>query len=156
MKSIVLFLLLGMSLNLAAGGGSKSDAIYQQFDGQEGVTALRFSKSMIDAVDLDLEWKEQMKFVQGDLSQIRLLVLSDDRKTDGSIKKIIRSFKKAGYEEVVMENEDKDGDVDEDDVLMMVKRKGNKVSEVHFISFGTDNIQGVFSIYGDLKVSDDK
>ncbi|UTW62139.1 DUF4252 domain-containing protein [bacterium SCSIO 12741] len=157
MKSIVLFLLLALSLNLAAGGKSKSDAIYDQYNGQDGVLAMSFSKTMLDAVDLDVEWKEQMKYVQGDLSQIRMMLLSDNRVEDGSIKKIIRSFKKSGYEEVWIENEGEDENGEpEDDLLLMVKRDGNNVSEVHFISFGSDSIQGVFSIYGDLQVTDDK
>lgn len=52
---------------------SKSDKMYDAFSGKEGVSDFSFSKSMIDAIDIDLGDDGDEKNVIGDLHQVRLI-----------------------------------------------------------------------------------
>ena len=51
---------------------STSDKMYDAFSGNDGISSFSFSKSMIDAIDIDLG-DEDEKNVTGDLHQIRFM-----------------------------------------------------------------------------------
>src|SRR5680860_231872 len=147
--SLVAIMLIVVQL---VSGQSKSDKIYDVFSGKEGVSNFSFSKSMIDAIDLDLgDDEEGEKKVTGDLFQIRFMSynpkkgsLSGPAFTKKAVALLPSQYKKY---------EDDDDDSDAEIWLLGGKKK---FSECHvFITNEEDDqMRFVVSFYGDFTVND--
>lgn len=130
---------------------SRSYRIFDEYANHDGFTYLAFSKSMIDAVNLNLD--DENKKITGDLNEIRILILNREKSNlGGSLPKIIsEKFNKLNYRMV----EPKDAD-DSDNVEFWVEGDSKKVKECHVIV--TDSKDGQFSclvsFYGNFKVED--
>ncbi len=131
---------------------SKSDKMYEAFSEEEGVASFSFSKSMIDAVNIDLGEKEDRKNVSGDLHQVRFMAYNPDKgdlSGPAFCKKAIdllpSKYKK--YEE----KDEKDTDTE---IRLLGKRK--HFSECHlFITNKQENqMSFVVSFYGNFTVND--
>jgi len=130
---------------------SKSDKIYDTFAGRPGITNFSFSKSMIDAIDIDLGDDGDERNVTGDLSEIRFLSynpekgqLSGQEFMENAIKMLPRSYKK--YEE----------DDDDSDTEIWLLGRSKKYKECHLF-VKNENGKGnrfIVSFYGDFKVDD--
>jgi len=136
---------------LTGSAQSKSYRIFDEFSNREGFTSLSFSKSMIDAVDLELD--DENKKITGDLNEIRILFLNREKSNLGvSLPKTIADkFNKLNYKKV--EPKDKG---DSDDVEFWIEGDSKKVRECHVIV--TDSKDNQFSclvsFYGNFKVED--
>jgi len=136
---------------LTGSAQSKSYRIFDEFSNREGFTYLSFSKSMIDAVDLELD--DENKKITGDLNEIRILFLNREKSNLGvSLPKTIADkFNKLNYKKV--EPKDKG---DSDDVEFWIEGDSKKVRECHVIV--TDSKDNQFSclvsFYGNFKVED--
>src|SRR5665648_514976 len=113
---------------LTGSAQSKSYRIFDEFSNREGFTSLSFSKSMIDAVDLELD--DENKKITGDLNEIRILFLNREKSNLGvSLPKTIADkFNKLNYKKV--EPKDKG---DSDDVEFWIEGDSKKVRECHVI-----------------------
>jgi hypothetical protein len=131
-------------LSVFAGKGSEN--IHSDFANKQGVMALSFSKEMLDAVDLDFDWKEAIKKIEGDFKAIKLLIISDETQAIAYSKDIKARLKKQGY--VNIELEDAEGEFE-----VYVDKKRKNFNEVHLLSRGDEG--GILiSIYGDFEVTD--
>ncbi len=149
MKQLFLILSLIFAGAVFAGAQSKSDKMYDEFDGKDGVLNFSFSKNMIDAIDIDLGDDDE-KNVTGDLHQIRFMSYNPEKgEFSGSdfTKKAIRSlpseYKKfEGY--------------DDDDAEIWLLGKKKKFQECHVFTTNDDDEQMRFvvSFYGDFTVND--
>jgi hypothetical protein len=130
---------------------SRSYRIFDEFANHEGFTYMTFSKSMIDAVNLNLD--EENKKVTGDLNEIRILVLSREKSNlGGSLPKIIsEKFNKLNYRKV--EPKDEDGS---DNVEFWIDGDSKRVKECHVIVKDSKDNQFscLVSFYGNFKVED--
>lgn len=134
-----------------ANGQSKSDKMYHAFEGEDGVTNFSFSKSMMDAIDIDLGDDDDERNVTGDLKEIRFLSYNPEKgRLTGQefIQKAIsllpRSYKK--YEE--------DGDDSDAEIWLLGSKR--KYKECHLF-VKNENGKGnrfIVSFYGDFKVDD--
>jgi len=151
-----LFYKLGLlvALIIAALTGSSQSRSYRIFDeyaNHDGFTYLAFSKSMIDAVNLNLD--DENKKITGDLNEIRILILNREKSNlGGSLTKIVaEKFNKLNYRKA----EPKDAK-DSDDVEFWIEGDSKKVKECHVIV--KDNKDKQFSclvsFYGNFKVED--
>ncbi len=135
---------------LAGSGQSKSYRIFDEFSNDDGFTYLAFSKSMIDAIDLNLD--DENKKITGDLKEIRILVLNREKsKLGGSLPKIISDkFSKMNYSKV--EPKEKDNE----DVEFWIEGSSKKVKECHVIVKDSKDNQFscLVSFYGDFDVKD--
>src|SRR5665647_3794319 len=136
---------------LTGSAQSKSYRIFDEFSNREGFTYLAFSKSMIDAVNLNLD--DENKKITGDLNEIRILFLNREKSNLGeSLPKIMAGkFKKLNYR--MVEPKDADG---AKDVQFWIEGDSKIVKECHVIV--TDSKDGQFSclvsFYGNFKVED--
>ena len=130
---------------------SKSYRIFDEFANHDGFTYMTFSKSMIDAVNLNLD--DENKKVTGDLNEIRILVLNREKnKLGGSLPKIISDkFNKLNYRKV--EPKDEDGS---DNVEFWIEGDSKRVKECHVIVKDSKDNQFncMVSFYGNFKVED--
>ena len=73
MKTVKFFFLAAILISAQLSNAqSKSNKMYDVFSGKDGVSNFSFSKSMIDAIDIDLG-EDDDKNVTGDLQQIRFM-----------------------------------------------------------------------------------
>ena len=131
---------------------SKSDKMYDVFSGNDGISSFSFSKSMIDAIDLDLG-DDDDKNVTGDLHRIRFMSYNPEKgNLSGSdfIKKAI-SLLPSQYKKF----EDENGEDDEDVEIWLLGKK-KKFTECHvFVKNDDDNqMRFIVSFYGDFTVTD--
>ncbi|NQU51388.1 MAG: DUF4252 domain-containing protein, partial [Bacteroidetes bacterium] len=70
---IVTIIIWMLATTFLVGAQSKSDKMYDAFSGKDGVSNFSFSKSMIDAIDIDLGDDNDEKNVTGDLNGIRFM-----------------------------------------------------------------------------------
>ena len=145
-----IFFLIGFLLaTLLLSAQSKSNKIYDTFEGKPGITNFSFTKNMVDLIDIDLN--DENQHVSGDLHEIRFLSynpeegqLSGQNFTEKAIAMLPRSYKK--YE---------DGDEDSDtEIYLLGKQK--KFKECHLFVKNDDGEGNRFivSFYGDFKVDD--
>ena len=134
-----------------AGAQSKSEKMYNAFDGEDGVMNFSFSKSMIDAIDIDLGDDDE-KNVTGDLHQIRFMSYNPEKgKISGSdfMKKatglLPASYKK--YEET-------DDEDDDAEIWLLGKKKKFQECHVFINNDNDDQMRFVVSFYGDFTVND--
>ncbi|MGM0621767.1 MAG: DUF4252 domain-containing protein [Bacteroidota bacterium] len=146
----VLFIIGFLLASLLLSAQSKSDKIYDTFSGKEGVTNFSFNKNMIDAVDIDLNDKNQ--HVSGDLHEIRFLSynpekgeLSGPEFLEKAIALLPSSCKKH-----------EDPEEDDSDAEIWLRGRRKKYSECHvFIkNEATEGNRFVISFYGDFNVDD--
>ena len=136
---------------LTGSSQSRSYRIFDEFSNHEGFSYLAFSKSMIDAVNLNLD--DENKKITGDLNEIRILILNREKSNlGGSLAKTLsEKFNKLNYRQV----EPKDSK-DNDDVEFWVEGDSKKIKECHVII--KDNKDNQFSclvsFYGNFKVED--
>lgn len=152
MKTIttIIFALAFLLASLLAGAQSKSDKIYDVFSGRDGITNFTFSKSMIDAIDIDLGDDDDERNVTGDLNKIKFISynpekgdLSASEFTKKAINMLPSQYKQ--YEE--------NGD---DDVEIWLLGKNKKYTECHVFTKGENNsnFRIIVSFYGDFTVND--
>ena len=145
----IFFLIWYLIATLLLSAQSKSNKIYDTFEGKPGITNFSFTKNMVDLIDIDLN--DENQHVSGDLHEIRFLSynpeegqLSGQNFTEKAIAMLPRSYKK--YE---------DGDEDSDtEIYLLGKQK--KFKECHLFVKNDDGEGNRFivSFYGDFKVDD--
>ena len=147
MKIYSLIITALISFSAMAGNGD-SEKIYKILKSETDVFSMSLSKTMIDFFDMDVDFKGTEKWITGDFEEGRMMVIKE-KFTGSDIQKI---FKTEGFELIDLE-EDEDINLENGEVHLYVTRKKDKVSEAHFIIEGDEKIV-LFSIYGDMKVSE--
>ncbi len=144
---LVLLICIGFDANAQ----SRSYKIHDQFAHRDGFTSLGFSKSMLDAVNMNID--EENKKVTGDLMEIRILFANREKTRDiGSLANIISGkFSNMDYKKV----EPKDAK-DDDNVEFWIEGNSRTVKECHVIVKNSDDKQFscLVSFYGNFKVED--
>jgi hypothetical protein len=140
-----------LAATLTGTAQSKSYRIYDEYSGRDGFTFLAFSKSMIDAVNLNID--EENKKITGDLMEVRILI-SNHEKNMGEetlTGKFSEKFNHLNYRKVEPKGCDKD-----DNVEFWVDGDSKKVKECHVIVKNSEDNQFscLVSFYGNFKVED--
>ena len=130
---------------------SRSYKIYDQFAHRDGFTSMAFSKSMIDAVNFNIDVEN--KKVTGDLMEIRILFANHDKtKNEESLgARISDKFSKMDYRKVEP-NKQKGND----NVEFWIEGNSKTVKECHVIVSNEEDKQFscLVSFYGNFKVED--
>lgn len=143
--SLIILFTVATGLALAQ---SKSDKVYDYFSNQDGCFELSFSKSMIDAIDIDLD--EEGKTVTGDLNRVRFLSYNPEK---GSLNgpafiKKVKSLLPSSYKKLKLD--------DDDDLEIWALGNKKKATEYHlFIKSESENSMHFFiSFFGKFNVND--
>ncbi len=147
MKTITTILtafLLHLSVMGAVSGKGASE-IYEMIEDKCSSTfGMSVNQDFEDLFDMDLDLNGKEKLVKGDFKRGRFLVVN---KEEYNYQEILKEFKKRGYIERKIEDDDEDGEKDE--LYIMVDQKGKDLNEVHFVMQGDEKIV-MFSVYGDI------
>lgn len=146
--SFILLMVTGVAT--VAYSQSKSYKIYDTFEGKEGITNFSFSKSMIDAIHLNLGDEEDEKEVNGDLHEIRFLLYNPEKGNFSGkefTKKAVDCLPKTFYRQFEPE--------DDNDVEIWLLGNKKRIKECHLFSTSGDNknFRFVVSFYGDFTVN---
>jgi hypothetical protein len=145
-------ILVAMLISFLSGfGQTKSQKIYDRYSKAEGVTYFTFSKSMIDAMNLDMD--EEGKKITGDFQEFRIMIYDTEK---GSMKNfsgdIAGELNSMRYRQVHPKDEKPS-----DDAEFWIEGNGNRVSECHIVignKHNPDNSSLLISFYGNFKVED--
>ena len=151
MKKTIIVLVLALTTTFWVGAQSKSDKMYDAFSGKEGVSNFSFSKSMIDAIDLDFGDDDEKK-VTGDLHQISFMSYNPEKgELSGPdfIKKAIGMLP-AQYKKY----EDMDDDDSDAEIWLLGKKKKFRECHVFIKNEEADQMRFVVSFYGEFNVND--
>lgn len=152
MKQTILIVIWVFAATFFVDAQSKSDRIYDTFSGNDGVSSFSFSKSMIDAIDLDLG-DDDDKNVTGDLHRIRFMSYNPEKGNLTGANFITKAIGLLPSQYNKFEDENSD---DDDDVEIWLLGKKKKFTECHvFIKNDTDDqMRFIVSFYGDFTVTD--
>jgi Domain of unknown function (DUF4252) len=135
-------ILVAMLLSFLSGfGQTKSQKIYDRYPKETGVTYFTFSKSMIDAMNLNLD--EEGKKITGDFQEFRILIYNEEKGT----------LKHFSQDEKVHPKDEKPND----DAEFWIEGNGKRVSECHIVIGNKgdhNNSSLLISFYGNFKVED--
>jgi len=143
-------IILALATVFMATSQSKSDKLYDVFSGADGVSNFSFSKSMIDAIDIDLGDDDE-KNVTGDLNRIRFMSYNPKKgKLSGS------EFTKKAVNLLPSQYKKYMDDDDDSDVEIWLLGGKKKFSECHVFTTNEENNQMRFivSFLGDFTVND--
>ncbi len=145
-------ILVAMLLSFLSGfGQTKSQKIYDRYAKEAGFTYFSFSKSMIDAMNLNLD--EEGKRITGDFQECRILIYNSEIGTLKDLSKTLSGeLNSLRYEQVHPK-----GEKTSDDAEFWIEGKGDKVSECHILigNKGDDhNSTLMVSFFGNFKVDD--
>jgi hypothetical protein len=128
---------------------SKSDKMYDVFSGKDGITNFSFSKSMIDAIDIDLGDDDEQN-VTGDLHQIRFMSYNPEK---GSISGSEFTKRAIGMLPSTYKKFEEDED-DDAEIWLLGKKKKFQECHVFTKNENDDQMRIVVSFYGDFTVND--
>ena len=154
-KLFILALLSATTLMANAQKSNAADGIYTELEGEENIMTLSFNKQMLESIDTDVEWNDQIKYLKGDIHKVKLMLIGDNSNAKGIINKIYKRLGKLGYKQMDLDD-DNDDEKDNSEVWVFSNKKGNKFTEAHFLIKDEDG-SGIFmSVYGDFTVTDEK
>lgn len=151
MKKVTIIVWM-LATTFLVGAQSKSDKMYDAFSGKDGVSNFSFSKSMIDAIDIDLGDDDDEKNVTGDLHQIRFMSYNPEK---GSLSGSDFTKKAVGMLPSSYKKYVDDNDEDSDAEIWLLGGK-KKFQECHvFITNENENqMRFIVSFFGDFTVND--
>jgi len=152
--AVILILVLGCSLHAQ---DRPSDRLFEKMALKQGITMLSFSKSMLDAVDLnfDNDDNEDGHQVTGDLNEVKVVIYNapEDAETIDFRGDALRYLPLTKFKEIDPEDHDINHDNGSCDIRIL--KSGRKIKECHVLFQGETN--GVLlSFFGDFKVEDVK
>lgn len=133
----------------------KSNAIqkvYDKYENEDNVFALSLSKNLTDALDTEFEWGEQMKNVEGDITKMSTLIVSESDDNPQMLSNMKKMIKKLGYS--TLDLPDEDSKSDEEKTYLFTRGSKGKYSEVHLLVIDDDGSGVLVSMFGDFTVRD--
>lgn len=156
MKKLFLILtILGTTLAATAQKKNAAQEIYDKLEQEDEVLSLSFNKKMIDAIDSDVEWGDEMRYLQGDLNKVKLMLIEDGDNAAKMAKYIYKKLDQLGYKLTDLP-EDAQADDDDEEVFLFTNKKGNRFTEAHLLIMEEDGGTIFLSVYGDITISQEK
>ena len=155
MKRLKFITLVFLAGTLAA-TAQKSNAIqkvYDTFEDQEDVWALSFSKNMEDVLDADMEWGDQMKYIEGDVTKVSTMIISENANSKKTLRKMKDMIENLGYHQIEIPEDEEE--LEDSEVFIYARGKKGRYDEIHMLIIDNDDNSGVLiSTFGDITVTD--
>jgi hypothetical protein len=153
-KLVILGLIAASSLTATAQKSNAAQVIYDELEQNDDVFTLSFNKKMIDAIDTDVEWGDELRYLKGDLEKVQIMLIDDGKDANKMSKYIYNKLDKLGYKLADLPKDGKKGE--HENVWLFTNKKGKKFTEAHFLIQDTDGGAILLSVYGDITVTDEK
>lgn len=122
--------------------------LLDRYSDMEGAFGMTLNQRMLDAVDVDVEWEDQMKHISGDIYQVRFIMFSDEDKAPYHIRELDKAISRLGFKEIPLETT-------EDDIEMIRTygfKKDGYYRTIQFLLLDDDHTGYLMSVKGKLKV----
>ena len=133
----------------------KSNAIqkvYDKYENEDNVFALSLSKNLEDALDTEFEWGDELKNLEGDITKMSTLIVSESDESNKMLTNMKKMIKNLGYSPMDMPDEESDSD--EEKTYLFTRGSKGKYSEVHLLMISEDGSGVLVSMFGDFTVRD--
>ena len=148
MKTAIIFLLFILFSFLGKAQNFGTQTIYNELETEEDILVFSLKKDLVDFIDLDLDYQEQINRVTGDIHFMKTLVATSKESADKLHGKIKTEMDQLSYEFTSLE---KEIDQPNQQIYMYTKRNGPEITEVHFLIVNTeDHNAAFFTMLGDL------
>lgn len=133
-------------LSVTAYSQRSIDRLFERYSGREGFTTVNISGNLLN---IAASFDDDDKDVDARITGVRILAQKDDWETDINFLDMVkRDLDFNGYEEFLSVREH------DQDVKMMVRLQGRRVTELLIVTGGRDN--AIIQVKGDMTVSDAK
>ncbi len=149
---ILLALALGCISHAGAQNQEKVDNLYRKYSSGDGVFAMSLNHDMLDAIDLDFDWQDQMKNVSGDIHHLKFIAFSEESSPLVKIKTLSSEISRTGIKTIPLPA---DADVDDlQDIKIYGERTGGYYENVYMLLVTDDGRNGIFlAINGKMKIT---
>lgn len=125
-----------------------SQKIFRKYSDYKGAISYSLNKTMLDALDVDLDYKDHMKNISGDIHRLSFIVFDDNSPGSKIINTLVRDIKKEGFINVPIEIEESD--------LQVLKiygiKKNGFYSNVFILVLDDDDQAYFLAVNGKLKI----
>ena len=148
MKKIAFLLSIALLPMIAAAQNSQIDALFEKYSGRDGFTTVFVNPGMFKVISALEEAEGEMKGELGNIKRIRVLAQEDESENTSGINFMdeIRGAEFGDYEELVIVKES------DQEVMVLAREEGGKLSEFLVIVGGEDNV--LVSIEGTFTMED--
>ena len=154
MKNYLVLALLAFSLAASAQKSNAAQAIYDKLEEEENVMTLSFNKKMLESIDTDIEWGDQIKYLKGDLHKVKLMLIQDSDEAAKLVSYVYKQLGKLGYKRTEIRDEDEPND--DEQLWVFTNKKGRNFTEAHFLIEDEDGSGILMSVFGDFTLTDEK
>lgn len=152
MKTAIIFLLLILFSFLGEAQVFQAQTVYNQLETEEDILIFSLKKELVDFIDFDLDYQEQVNRVTGDIHFMKTLVATSNNSADKLSGIIKTKMDRLKYKLTSVEEET---DQPYQQLYMYTKQNGQKIAEVHFLMVNTEDHNTVlFTILGDLTLKE--
>ncbi len=150
-KLFIILLAFSASFSIQAQDETKFKEVFGKYAARDDAFSLSLNKKMLDAIDMDFDFKDQIKHISGDILQIKFIVFGEEE--EGA--KLIQSFSKEvyalGFKRIPFDIEDTE--------LQVFKMYGNKEGDyfknIHLFVLDKNFRAYFISINGKLKIKNE-
>ncbi|MGB0177809.1 MAG: DUF4252 domain-containing protein [Owenweeksia sp.] len=123
--------------------------VFEEYAQRDNTISFTFSKEMLDAVDIDLEWEEKIQNISGDIYQVKFIAFDRLDENDKIISRLDGEIRKLGYP-VIPYKPDHTDDIRE--FRLYGKKDNDHYRQVHLLVKDGDGRAYLISVDGKLKV----
>lgn len=145
MKKLILILLVVLAPAFLVAQNSAVDNLFQKYGGKKGFTTVTINGNLLKMV-ANMTDEDDGAEVLNSITSIKILA-QEEGEAENFFEEVMGSLKRDAYEELMTVNSD------DEDVIFLIKKSGDKISEFLLVVGGTDD-NAVIYIGGDLNMKD--
>ncbi|MCT4624480.1 MAG: DUF4252 domain-containing protein [Schleiferiaceae bacterium] len=149
LKLLTLTFLIGI-LTATAQKSNAIQKVYDKYENEDNVFALSLSKQLDNALDTDFNWGDELKNIEGDISKMSTLIVSENSDSRKMLLNMKRMIGNLGYSDLDLPEESTDDS--EDKAYLFTRGKKGKYSEIHLLVIEEDGSGVLVSLFGDFTV----
>ncbi len=145
MKKLVLILVIALAPAFLFAQNSAVEKLFKKYGGQDGFTTITINSGLLKMAAQFADEDEDLE-VLNQINNIKILV-QEDGLADSFYEEVMGKLKRDSYEELMTVNSD------DENVIFLIKKDDDKVSELLLIASGEDENVLIY-IGGDLQMKD--
>ena len=123
--------------------------VFEKYAHRKDALSFTFNKTLLDAVDMDFDWKDKVKSVKGDVHQVRFIAFDREDEGDKILKRLDQEIRSLGYPLIPYQP----GEVKNAEQFKLYGKKENQYyRQVHLLVRDDEGGVYLISLDGKLKV----
>ncbi len=146
---ILAFIILATSHKVFAQDKAGFSEVFEEYAQRDNTISFTFTKELLDAVDIDVEWEEKIRNVSGDIYRMRFIAFDKKDECNKILSHLDQEIKRLGYPAIPY-NFNYSSDTHQ--FRMYGKKNNNYYRQVHLLIKDDDGRAFLISVDGKLKV----